>query len=231
MSEEKITQSAEYTLRGVTEGVSRFARVKVEVRPCDGPIVSTSGNAARIGISDWVRGARAGAAWALSKSFRRWEATVIEIEGLKGQTSEGDTFIAATFATLAAMGEQATTSMLKDVHTHGDYLRSMARYEEAVKAEDAPEATEKALVAAREAKAGDVRVVPIITVGRIVHYMNLGDKDGEYPPETQAALVTGVNADSTPSLVVFSRTGFHNVQSVPYAETPSRGHWSWPPGG
>ncbi len=30
------------------------------------------------------------------------------------------------------------------------------------------------------------------TIGRIVHYTNLGDKDGKYPPEIQAAVVTGV---------------------------------------
>lgn len=32
----------------------------------------------------------------------------------------------------------------------------------------------------------------IPTVGRIVHYTNLGDKDGKYPPEQQAAIVTKV---------------------------------------
>lgn len=30
------------------------------------------------------------------------------------------------------------------------------------------------------------------SIGRIVHYTNLGDKDGKYPPEIQAAMVTGV---------------------------------------
>jgi hypothetical protein len=33
------------------------------------------------------------------------------------------------------------------------------------------------------------------TVGRIVHYTNLGDRDGKYPPEIQAALITGLNPD------------------------------------
>lgn len=28
------------------------------------------------------------------------------------------------------------------------------------------------------------------TVGRIVHYTNLGDADGKYPPEQQAAIIT-----------------------------------------
>ena len=30
------------------------------------------------------------------------------------------------------------------------------------------------------------------TVGRIVHYTNLGDADGKYPPEQQAAIITKV---------------------------------------
>lgn len=30
------------------------------------------------------------------------------------------------------------------------------------------------------------------SIGRIVHYVNLGDKDGKYPPEVQAAVITGV---------------------------------------
>lgn len=91
------------------------------------------------------------------------------------------------------------------------------------------QAIKKVVAEAVKAQAGDVRVVPVVTVGRIVHYMNLGDKDGKYPSETQAALVTGVNADGTPSLVVFYRTGMFTLASVPYAETPTRGHWSWPP--
>lgn len=28
-------------------------------------------------------------------------------------------------------------------------------------------------------------------VGEVVHYINLGDKDGKYPPEVQAAVLTG----------------------------------------
>lgn len=71
------------------------------------------------------------------------------------------------------------------------------------------------------------------TVGRIVHYTNLGDADGKYPPETQAALITGVNADGTVSLKVFYRTGIFDMPSVsmggPDGTTPTRGCWNWPP--
>lgn len=67
------------------------------------------------------------------------------------------------------------------------------------------------------------------TIGRIVHYMSLGSADGLYPPETQAAIVTGVNQDGTPSLLVLYKTGMFNLESVPFAETPTRGRWNWPP--
>lgn len=70
---------------------------------------------------------------------------------------------------------------------------------------------------------------PQPTIGRIVHYVNLGDKDGRYPPETQAALITGLNADGTASLKIFYRTGIFDIPAVPYSAEPARGHWSWPP--
>jgi hypothetical protein len=67
------------------------------------------------------------------------------------------------------------------------------------------------------------------TIGRIVHYTNLGDKDGKYPPETQAALVTGLNADETVSLWVFYKTGFFSMPSVKFDVDGARGTWRWPP--
>jgi hypothetical protein len=67
------------------------------------------------------------------------------------------------------------------------------------------------------------------SVGRIVHYTNLGDKDGKYPPEQQAAMITGVNDDGTVALKIFYKTGIFDMPSVPYSETYERGHWSWPP--
>lgn len=85
------------------------------------------------------------------------------------------------------------------------------------------------------------------TVGRIVHYTNLGDRDGKYPPEIQAALITGVNSDGTVSLKVFYRTGVFDMPSVEQALIPgmpdgpapaggwiaagsedARGKWQWP---
>ena len=68
-------------------------------------------------------------------------------------------------------------------------------------------------------------------VGRVVQYTNLGDRDGKYPPEVQAALITGLNADGTVSLHVFYRTGGFDMPSVSYTEEPAgtdgaRGKWS-----
>jgi hypothetical protein len=92
------------------------------------------------------------------------------------------------------------------------------------------------------------------SIGRIVNYTNLGDKDGKYPPEIQAALITGVyfqapRAEGAPEtepgasankvgdksssmfvdLKIFYRSGFFDMQKVPYAAEPTRGHWNWPP--
>lgn len=78
------------------------------------------------------------------------------------------------------------------------------------------------------------------TVGRIVHYTNLGDKDGRYPPEQQAAIVTGVYPELPDGvgsevgpmhvdLHIFYRTGQFDMKAVPFSETYERGHWSWPP--
>jgi len=72
------------------------------------------------------------------------------------------------------------------------------------------------------------------SIGRIVHYTNLGDRDGRYPPEVQAAIITGVNADGTVALHIFYKTGQFDMASVPHAgeETAgsegARGKWQWP---
>mgnify|MGYP000022203371 CR=1 FL=1 len=71
------------------------------------------------------------------------------------------------------------------------------------------------------------------TVGRIVHYTNLGDKDGKYPPEQQAAIITRVRgsdpAGMNVALHIFYPTGQFDMDNVPFSETYERGHWSWPP--
>jgi hypothetical protein len=84
------------------------------------------------------------------------------------------------------------------------------------------------------------------TVGRTVHYTNLGDKDGKYPPQVQAAIITGVyrrDPDGNVALAndgigqcdilevdlkVLYRTGFFDCQKVAHSETGERGTWSWP---
>lgn len=67
------------------------------------------------------------------------------------------------------------------------------------------------------------------TVGRIVHYTNLGDADGRYPPEQQAAIITRVVSGFEVALHIFYPTGQFDMQNVPYSETYDRGHWTWPP--
>ena len=71
------------------------------------------------------------------------------------------------------------------------------------------------------------------TIGRIVHYTNLGDRDGKYPPTVQAALITGVNDDGTVALHVFYKTGQFDLANAEQTEAEAgsegaRGKWSWP---
>lgn len=73
------------------------------------------------------------------------------------------------------------------------------------------------------------------SIGRIVHYTNLGDRDGKYPPTVQAAIVTGVNdADAgNVSLHVFYKTGQFDLASCDHSDAAAgteeaRGKWSWP---
>jgi hypothetical protein len=71
------------------------------------------------------------------------------------------------------------------------------------------------------------------TVGRIVHYTNLGDREGVYKPETQAALITGLNEDGSVALCVFYRTGRFDMPKVSETSAPAgseeaRGKWCWP---
>jgi hypothetical protein len=81
------------------------------------------------------------------------------------------------------------------------------------------------------------------TVGRIVHYTSLGDRDGKYPPEAQAALITKVvlkDSDAefeesrfSVSLHVFYEDGGFNMKNVPFTISDAgteeaRGKWTWP---
>jgi hypothetical protein len=80
------------------------------------------------------------------------------------------------------------------------------------------------------------------SIGRIVHYTNLGDRDGKYPPEVQAAIITRVlgpgdgagDADAV-SLHIFYPTGQFDMPTVPKAadnvvagSEAARGKWQWP---
>jgi len=76
------------------------------------------------------------------------------------------------------------------------------------------------------------------TIGRIVHYQTLGTPGGEYLPEPLAAIVTKVKGcdpslggDGCPhaDMHVFYGNGTSDKSDVPYAATPTPGHWNWPP--
>jgi chemotaxis response regulator CheB len=71
------------------------------------------------------------------------------------------------------------------------------------------------------------------SIGRIVHYTNLGDREGKYPPEIQAAVITGVNDDGTVALHIFYKTGQFDMASVAHTDEAAgtdgaRGKWAWP---
>ncbi len=71
------------------------------------------------------------------------------------------------------------------------------------------------------------------SVGRIVHYTSLGDSEGKFPSEVQAALITKVNQDDTVALSVFYTTGTFHMLRVPKTDAvagqpAARGHWNWP---
>lgn len=74
-----------------------------------------------------------------------------------------------------------------------------------------------------------------ISVARTVHYTNLGDKDGKYPPEVIAAVCTGINGDGSVALKALYRTGIFDMPSVQQAPDgvvagtdAARGMWQWP---
>ncbi len=75
--------------------------------------------------------------------------------------------------------------------------------------------------------------MPKPSIGRIVHYTNLGDRDGKFPPTVQGAMITGLNEDGTVALHVFYRTGQFDLQNVAQTEAEAgsegaRGKWCWP---
>lgn len=71
------------------------------------------------------------------------------------------------------------------------------------------------------------------TVGRIVHYYNLGDAQGRFPSEAQAAIVTNVHVNGAVSLCVFYGNdrggGQFFMPRVEFSAEPEPGRWTWPP--
>ena len=74
------------------------------------------------------------------------------------------------------------------------------------------------------------------SIGRIVHYQSYGTPGGEYLPEPRAAIITQVNCNHEAhdtnglcGLAILNPTGMFFNAAVPYSETPTPGHWNWPP--
>ena len=65
------------------------------------------------------------------------------------------------------------------------------------------------------------------SVGRIVHYYM---PDIGRPTVATAGVITGMAEDWFAYLTLFQpRSACVHVGPVPYAETPTPGHWTWPP--
>lgn len=75
------------------------------------------------------------------------------------------------------------------------------------------------------------------SIGRIVHFQTYGSAGGEYLPAPMAALVTRVDdsfgTDEHPEtrvdLAVFYESGLAFRRNIEFAESPTPGHWNWPP--
>ncbi len=75
-------------------------------------------------------------------------------------------------------------------------------------------------------------------IGDKVHYQSYGTPGGEYLPTPRAAVITELKgcdpALGKPGcpharLAVFNPTGLFFTDELPFAETPTPGHWNWPP--
>lgn len=67
-------------------------------------------------------------------------------------------------------------------------------------------------------------------IGQSVHYTDYGKKGEKYPPDHQAAIITGVNDDGTVALQVFYKAGgLFDVSHCEQSETYQNGTWTWPP--
>lgn len=66
-------------------------------------------------------------------------------------------------------------------------------------------------------------------IGAMVHYQSYGTPNGEYTPEHRAAVVTAIKPDGVIDATVINPTGFFFNQDLPFAETPTPGHWNFIP--
>lgn len=78
------------------------------------------------------------------------------------------------------------------------------------------------------------------SVGRIVHYQSYGTPNGEHKSLPRAAVITAIREDggmeggqpgdgSMVDLAVLNPEGMFFNRGVWFSETPTPGHWNWPP--
>jgi hypothetical protein len=67
------------------------------------------------------------------------------------------------------------------------------------------------------------------TIGRTVHYQSYGTLGREHLPAPRAAIITAIHAHGVVDLCVLNPTGMFFNQLVKHADTPTPGHWNWPP--
>lgn len=80
-------------------------------------------------------------------------------------------------------------------------------------------------MAVAEEQTQHLKPPPRPSVGRIVHF-----HPRVINPMPEAAIVMYVHEDgSTVTLTAFTPVGPDVEDAVPFAETPTPGHWSWPP--
>lgn len=65
-------------------------------------------------------------------------------------------------------------------------------------------------------------------IGAVVQYMSYGTPNGEFKPEVRPAIVVEILEDNKIAATVFQPQGFYQ-NKLPFAETPTPGHWNFIP--
>lgn len=77
-------------------------------------------------------------------------------------------------------------------------------------------------------KRQDMEAVQLF-IGAVVHYHSYGTPNGEFVPEPRPAIVSVIKEDGVICATVFNPDGFYFNKDLPFAETPTPGHWNFIP--